>query len=335
MATGKASGCAATQRRGSQLCNLSRRGFLGGLGAVGALGLAGCSCPLCRGGDRDGKIALQLYSINKYIGGVKDKDGKTVTSGVGLERALAEVAKIGYKAVEFAGYYGFSGKQIKKMLDDNGLVACGSHVGGWRKIEGDKLKQVAEFNLEFGNTVLICPGGTGPEGVNWSNPEWNTKCADHMKFITDFYNHAADTAATFGSRVGIHNHQWEFMLKDENGVTFWDHFFSNTTEAVLMEQDVGWTTCAGHDPCHEFVKYPHRSPTLHAKENGMGKDVKEFDGILGRPGRPGAKPVDWDRLIPVAEKNGTEWWVVECERHFEDLSAVTPSYAFLKSKGLN
>jgi hypothetical protein len=67
----------------------------------------------------------------------------------------------------------------------------------------------------------------------------------------------------------------------------------------------------------------------------MGKDVKEFDGILGRPGRPGAKPVDWGRLIPVAEKNGTEWWVVECERHFDDLSAVTPSYAFLKSKGLN
>ena len=128
---------------------------------------------------------------------------------------------------------------------------------------------------------------------------------------------------------------WEFKLKDENGVTFWDHFFANTKESVLMEQDVGWTTCAGHDPCHEFVKYPHRSPTLHAKENGMGKDVKEFDGILGRPGRPGAKPVDWGRLIPVAEKNGTEWWVVECERHFDDLSAVTPSYAFLKSKGLN
>ena len=139
MATGKASGCAATQRRGSQLCNLSRRGFLGGLGAVGALGLAGCSCPLCRGGDRNGKIALQLYSIKKYIGGVKDKDGKTVTSGVGLERALADVAKIGYKAVEFAGYYGFSGKQIKKMLDDNGLVACGSQVGGWRSIDGDVL----------------------------------------------------------------------------------------------------------------------------------------------------------------------------------------------------
>ena len=313
--------------------NISRRNFLGGLGAAGAMGLSGCCCPCCCGPK--GKLALQLYSINRYIGGIKDKDGKVVTPGVGLERALADVAKIGYKAVEFAGYYGFSGKQIKKMLDDNGLVACGSHVGGWRNIEGDKLKEVAEFNMEFGNSVLICPGGTGPDGMNWSDPKWDAKSAEHMKFITDFFNKAAATAATFGSRVGIHNHMWEFQLKDENGVSFWDHFFANTDDAVLMEQDVGWTTCAGQDPCREFVKYPGRSPTLHAKENGMGKNVTSFDGILGQPGKPDAKPVDWDRLIAAADKNGVEWWVVECEKHFEDLSAVTPSYAFLKAKGLN
>ncbi|MBO7207081.1 MAG: sugar phosphate isomerase/epimerase, partial [Kiritimatiellae bacterium] len=199
--------------------NISRRNFIGGLGAFGALGLAGCACPCCCGPK--GKIALQLYSINKYIGGIKDKSGKIIKPGVGLERALEEVAKIGYKGVEFAGYYGFTGKEIKKMLDDNGLVACGSHVGGWRNIDGDNLKKVAEFNLEFGNTVLICPGGTGPDGMNWSNPVWDAKCADHMKFIVDFFNKSAEAAAKFGSRVGIHNHQWEFQLKDENGVTFW------------------------------------------------------------------------------------------------------------------
>ena len=54
-----------------------------------------------------------------------------------------------------------------------------------------------------------------------------------------------------------------------------------------------------------------------------------------KPGEPGAVPVDWDGLIPVSEKDGVEWYVVECERHFEDLSAVLPSYNFLRSKGLN
>ena len=120
-----------------------------------------------------------------------------------------------------------------------------------------------------------------------------------------------------------------------DGTSFWDYFFSNTSQDVCMEQDVGWSTCAGVDPKAEFRKYSGRSPTLHAKENGMGKDVKEFDAILGQPGKPGAVPVDWDGLIPAADEAGVEWWVVECERHFEDLSAITPSYAFLKAKGLN
>lgn len=102
-----------------------------------------------------------------------------------------------------------------------------------------------------------------------------------------------------------------------------------------MEQDVGWSTCAGVDPKAQYAKYPHRSPTLHAKENGMGKNVKEFDAILGKPGKPDAVPVDWDGLISTTEKDGVEWYVVECERHGEDLSAVLPSYNFLKSKGLN
>ena len=72
----------------------------------------------------------------------------------------------------------------------------------------------------------------------------------------------------------------------------------------------------------------------------MGKGVEKFDAILGRPGcdkdgKPCATPVDWDGLIPVSEADGVKWYVVECERHFDDLSAITPSYEFLKSKGLN
>ena len=65
----------------------------------------------------------------------------------------------------------------------------------------------------------------------------------------------------------------------------------------------------------------------------MGNDVKEFDAILGQPGRPGAIPVAWDKLFPVTDADGVEWYVVECERHAEDLSAIKPSIEFLKSKG--
>ena len=329
--------------------HISRRNFLGGLGAAGAMGLTGCKCPFCCCGPK-GKIALQLYSIHRYIGGIKNKDGKVVTPGVGLERALADVAKIGYKAVEFAGYYGFTGNQLKKMLGDNGLVACGTHVGlnafgfdtkKWTIDEG-VMKKTCEFNLAYGNNVIICPGGGNcPPGVKWSTGRGGdttppTKEVDDFTMrLADLYNKGAEIAGKYGCRIGLHNHTWEFGVMMTDGSTFWDKFFSNTDKTVLMEQDVGWTTCAGYDPKEQFKKYPGRSPALHAKENGMGKDVKEFDAILGQPGRPGATPVDWDGLIPVADATGVEWWVVECEKHFEDLSAITPSYAFLRAKGLN
>ena len=66
------------------------------------------------------------------------------------------------------------------------------------------------------------------------------------------------------------------------------------------------------------------------------KAVLDFREVLADPTIDAvciATPVDWDKLIPATEKDGVAWYVVECERHFEDLSAVTPSFEFLKAKG--
>ncbi|MBQ3340919.1 MAG: sugar phosphate isomerase/epimerase [Kiritimatiellae bacterium] len=337
--------------------DITRRGFFELLGAsAAAAALDGCCCgaDCCCGGIK-AKQALQLYSIRTYIGGKKDKAGNVVKPGVGLAQALKDVAAIGYTGVEFAGYYGCDAKTLKAMLADAGLVACGTHVGNtdygfdtkeW-KFNADVLKKTCEFNLGYGNDLIICPGGgTIPPGTKWSTGRGGEVCQpsqaidDFTKKLADLYNKAAEVAKAEGCRIGLHNHTWEFGIKMLDGTTYWDYFFSNTSKDVCMEQDVGWTTCAGDmfpglNPTDQYAKYPGRSPTLHAKENGMGKDVKEFDAILGQPGRPGATPVDWDKLIPVTEKDGVKWYVVECERHEEDLSAVTPSYAFLKSKGIS
>ena len=329
--------------------NVSRREFFAFLGTgTAAVALPGCICaPKC--GGKMPKIALQLYSLKDYIGGVK-KDGQIIKPGVGLEKALENIAAIGFKGVEFAGYYGFDPKALRKMLANAGLKGCGTHVAcdaygldtkKWT-YDPEVLKKTCDFNLGFGNNLIICPGGGNfPPGCSWSTGRGGEPCKpsqaidDHTKKLAEYYNKVAADAAKMGCRIGLHNHTWEHAIYLQDGTSFWDYFFSNTCENVCMEQDVGWTTCAGEDPKAQYVKYPHRSPTLHAKENGMGKDVKEFDAILGKPGKPGAVPVDWDGLIPVAAKDGVEWFVVECERHFEDLSAVLPSYNFLKAKGLN
>ena len=289
--------------------NLTRRSFIGAMSAAGAA----CALPSLGALKPVGNVALQLYSIRDYI----RKNG--------IEKALADVAAIGYKGVEFAGYWGKNAKQLKKILDDNGLVACGTHVGRG-DFGPDKVKATCEFNLEFGNTTIICPGGGNFPGKGQN-------LDDFLKMLVEYYNKAAVDAAKFGCKIGRHNHTGEFDRKLKDGTTYWDYFFSNTTKNVCMQQDVGWTTCAGYDPCEQYVKYPGRSPSLHAKENGMGKGVKKFDAILGQPGQPGAKGVDWDKLFKAADKDGVKWWVVECERHAGSLAAVKPSFEFLKAKG--
>ena len=289
--------------------NLTRRSFIGAMSAAGAA----CALPSLGALKPVGNVALQLYSIRDYI----RKNG--------IEKALADVAAIGYKGVEFAGYWGKNAKQLKKILDDNGLVACGTHVGSG-DFGPDKVKATCEINLEFGNTTIICPGGGNFPGKGQN-------LDDFLKMLVEYYNKAAVDAAKFGCKIGLHNHTGEFDRKLKDGTTYWDYFFSNTTKNVCMQQDVGWTTCAGYDPCEQYVKYPGRSPSLHAKENGMGKGVKKFDAILGQPGQPGAKGVDWDKLFKAADKDGVKWWVVECERHAGSLAAVKPSFEFLKAKG--
>ena len=329
---------------------ITRRNFLGASALAGAAFLAPGCCSCCGGEKKVGKLALQLYSLKDYIGGNK----KTGLAGVGLEKALAKVAELGFKGVEFAGYYGKKPCELKKMLADNGLAVAGTHVANnmygfdMKKFSYDPevLKRTADFELGYGNTLVICPGGGNfPPGCSWSTGKGGEAAKpsqaidDFTKKLVELYNKAAADATKLGIKIGLHNHTWEHAIFMQNGVSFWDYFFSKTDKAVCMEQEVGWTTCAGDfskgvTPMAQYAKYPHRSPTLHAKENGMGKEVKEFDAILGQPGKPGATPVDWDAIAVAADKDGVEWWVVECERHFDDPNgAVKPSIEFLKSKG--
>lgn len=324
--------------------NITRRNFLGASALAGAAFLApGCCSSCC--GTRYGKVALQLYSLKDYIGG----DKKRKTKGVGLEKGLADVRAIGFEGVEFAGYYGFKPCELKKMLADNGLKVCGTHVSndqyGFDVKKGtfnpDVLKKTCAFETGYGNTLIICPGGGNiPPGASWSTGRGGEPCKptkeidEFTKKLVELYNKASVVAKEMGCKIGLHNHTWEHGIKMMDGTSFWDYFFTNTCNDVCMEQDVGWSTCAGVDCCEQYVKYPFRSPTLHAKENGMGKNVKEFDAILGQPGKPDATPVPWDRLFVASDKNKVEWYVVECERHFDDPNgAVKPSFQFLRSKG--
>ena len=72
------------------------------------------------------EYGIQMYSVRD----ITEKD---------MPGALRALAEMGYKNVEFAGFFGIPAEEIKKLLDDNGLKVSGTHTG-WNEIalRGDR-----------------------------------------------------------------------------------------------------------------------------------------------------------------------------------------------------
>ncbi|MEC8451343.1 MAG: sugar phosphate isomerase/epimerase, partial [Pseudomonadota bacterium] len=60
-------------------------------------------------------VGLQLYTLRDIM-------------KVSVPATLKLVADVGYSEMEFAGYFDHSAKEIKQLLDDNGLTAPSAHI---------------------------------------------------------------------------------------------------------------------------------------------------------------------------------------------------------------
>ena len=259
---------------------IGRRDFL----KVGAAGAAALALPGGRlfGAEAEAPkkkipIGIQLYTLRNEC--KKDFPG-----------TLAEVAKMGYVGVDFAGYPSPKAEEVKKLLDDNGLKCCGSHIGLGTML-GDALKKTVEFHKTIGNRFLIVPGGIGGK----TKQSWLD--------VAEQFNEVAEKLKPEGLFCGYHNHSQEF--KPIEGETPWDIFFGATNADVVMQLDIGNGMGGGCDPVATLKKYPGRAKTLH---------VKGFQGIVGEDKAP------WDEVFALCETTGgTEWYIVE-----QDSSKYTP-----------
>lgn len=276
---------------------VSRRHFV----QRAALGTAGLAVGLELGFQRmaqaaQGKIpvGLQLYSIREQC--AKDLPGM-----------LATVSKIGYKGVEFAGYHGRTAKELRKMLDDNGLVACGTHTP-YESVQPDKLSETIEFNRTIGNRFLIVPWMEGK-----TKDEWLAKAKE--------FNEIAGKVKGQGMFVGYHAHAHDFTKFD--GVTAWDLFFGNTKPEVIMQLDTSNCREGGADPVAVLKEYPGRARSIHIKASGGTPD-----SVIGED------KVNWKEVFAFCEGPGkTEWYVLEHESGKDPVDAVTRSFAALKKMG--
>jgi len=262
--------------------NLSRRQVIkGGLGAAGLYCILPGSTDAAEAeqAKRTIPVGSQLYSVRKDC----EKD---------LPGVVAAVAKMGYKGVEFAGYYERKAEDLRKMLDGNGLVCCGTHIQ-LDTLMPENLEKTIEFNKVLGNKYLIVP---------WLDPKTH-KTKDAWLKTAKTFNELADKVKLHGMKVGYHNHKTDFTPIE--GETPWDILFGNTSKDVIMQIDTGNAMDGGADPVAYLKKYPGRATTIHLKE--FSKTNK--NALIGEG------DVKWKDVLSLCETTGgTEWYIIEEEK---------------------
>jgi sugar phosphate isomerase/epimerase len=225
-------------------------------------------------------VGVQLYSVRDDC--ARDLPG-----------TLAQISKMGYAGVEFAGYYGYSAAELRRMLDDLGLKPSGSHIG-IEQLVGDALPTTAEFHLALGNQYLIVPGL--PEPYRNTPKAWLA--------TAELFNAIAGRLQPYGLRVGYHNHDEEFHQLD--GQVPFDLFFGHTNPDVIMQMDIHHVIHGGGDPLACLKRYPGRAVTLHMSDYLAGDKVV----MLGNGQAP------WKEIFDLVDAQGqTAWYIVEQERY--------------------
>jgi len=226
-------------------------------------------------------IGLQLFSVR----GECNRD---------LPATLKAVAEIGYVAVEPWGYsgeelawLGWPVKDIRNMLDDNGLKCCGFHLSTGALL-GDNLSRTIEMNQELGNKFLII-----------ASDKQRMSAVTTIMELAQILNDVAQKLQPLGMLTGYHAHGFDFVQFD--GQTAWEILFSNTHEEVVMQMDIGNCAGGGGDPIAMLKKFPGRARSVHLKDYGGPPE-----SVIGEG------EADWDEIFRLCEiSHHPEWYVVE------------------------
>jgi sugar phosphate isomerase/epimerase len=270
---------------------LTRRQFIG-VATVGTAALM--AGPSAFGAARKKlPIGVQLYSVRNDF--PKDVPG-----------VLAGIKKIGYEGVEFAGYanYGNNASGLRKLLDDNGLKACGSHIqGGLPTLQGDGFARETEFNKVIGNDKLIIASG-------------NARTVDDWNRFADGFSAVAEKLKPLQMRIGYHNHTGEFKAVDGQIPEY--VFFDKASPDVFVQLDIGHCAHGGADPVAVIKKYANRLVSVH---------VKDWEPVTGGD-IVGEGIVKWDEVLTAcADCPNLQWYTIEEESNkFPGLDGIDKDF---------
>jgi len=257
-------------------------------------------------------VGLQLYTVRDAM--KSDFDG-----------TVAKVAQIGYKEVEFAGYFDHSPKDISDLLKKNGLTAPSCHVP-YDTVQNKWEQQIAAAHV-IGHKFIVCP---------WIDPKQRQE-PDGYKRAADLFQKAGEVSKKAGIQFAYHNHTFEFQPSEALGGKLpYDILLATDPNYVKMELDLCWIEVAGKDPIEYFNKYPGRFPLVHVKD--MKVLPKGAEGPTASPDKEmpnmtdvGSGVIDWKYIFSHAQNAGIQHYFVEHDFPADPFASISKSYAYLSA----
>jgi sugar phosphate isomerase/epimerase len=306
----------------------NRRTFLKG-SAAAAIGAGLLSVRRLAAENTSPVIGLELYTVGADM--KKDPAG-----------TLKKVAAVGYTEVELTASSMGPAKELRQMLDDNGLKNPAGHFM-LAELQ-DHFDEKLEGARILGQTFLVttvpgvptAPNAAPATGMMGFLNRLNNMTLDDWKWNAEQYNKLGEKVKAAGMQLGYHNHNIDFH--PYGSTTGYDEFLRLTDgDLVKLELDCGWMTVAGHDPVRYLKKYPERYLALHMKD--FKKGFSPITTLGPGPGAPvgtelGHGAIDYAPILAAARKTHVRTVYVEQEPPFTDMPALESmkvDYAYLKA----
>jgi sugar phosphate isomerase/epimerase len=244
-------------------------------------------------------LGFQVWTMREAL--VKDFPGTLkMMAGLGY-RTVEMCSPPGYESAGFAPLMNLKAGEMKKIINDAGLIFESSHYG--MDELRNHLSERIDFAIESGQKQMIVSSFGLPEKASLN--DW-MKAADELNEI------GAKTKAA-GIQTGYHNHHMEFEKID--GSLIYDALLEILDpQSVKMQFQVA-VISVGYKASDYFNKYPGRFISAHLadwspKKNdsvALGKGIVDWKELLVAAGKSGVKNV-FVEMDPATFKASAEYY---------------------------
>ena len=181
-------------------------------------------------------LSLGMFSIHEL-------------ASVDMDDALRQAAALGFKQVEFAGFFGHSAVSIRDMLEKHGLRVSGTHTSMSELVNA--YDETLAYHRTIGNEHIIFP--MEPLGSQ-------EKIDAFVKALETLQ----PKAAADGITLCYHNHLHEFS-PNVDGSMIYEQIIERTD--LQLEIDTGWAFSAGQNPLEMMQQYSDRLRFIHLRDS--------------------------------------------------------------------